>query len=150
MQREQPQHHPGCSSSSSAASITDTALFASHLQLTLTFQYQLPFPLIIHHRLLSLRWRRRRTLPARLEYLISDVRRFYFIFFFLPFGCFAVSPPLYSWGEPMKTPPTFCHMGNKSASFILIFIILSAALYLVMVYPLPRNEGVAVMTFVSR
>lgn len=62
-----------------------------------------------------------------LEYLNMS-RRFRI---FLPFEWFAVSPPLYFWGAPMKTPPTFCHMGNKRAAFILIFIISSAAFYLV-------------------
>lgn len=42
----------------------------------------------------------------------------------------------------MKMPPTFCHMGNKSASFIPILIILSAApLFGYSVCPLPRNGG---------
>lgn len=62
--------------------------------------------------------------------------------FLLPSESSVVSPPLYSWGAPTKTPPTFCHVGNKSASFIPIFSRLSAAsLFGYLVWPLSRNGG---------
>lgn len=64
------------------------------------------------------------------------------LFFLLPFESSVVSPPLYSWGAPTKTPPTFYHVGNKSASFIPIFSRLSAAsLFGYLVWPLSRSEG---------
>ena len=62
--------------------------------------------------------------------------------FLLPSESSVVSPPLYSWGAPTTTAPTFCHVGNKSASFIPIFSRLSAAsLFGYLVWPLPRNGG---------
>lgn len=61
--------------------------------------------------------------------------------FLLPSESSVVSPPLYSWGAPTETPPTFCHVGNKNA-FILIFSRLSAApLFGYLVWPLSRNRG---------
>lgn len=121
------------------ACTTVMALFGSHLQLTVTLQYQLPFLLIFttgyflctggrtaHSQIQTTIYHRKRRDPST----------------FLPFESFAVSPPLYSWGAPMKMPPTFCHMGNKSASFILIFIILSAALYLVTQFVRYQGTGV--------
>lgn len=65
------------------------------------------------------------------------------LLFLLPSESPVVSPPLYSWGAPTETPPTFCHVGNKSAPFILIFSRLSAApLFGYLVWPLSRNGGV--------
>lgn len=63
--------------------------------------------------------------------------------FLLPSESSVVSPPLYSWGEPTETPPTFCHVGNKNAAFILTFSTLSAApLFGYLVWPSSRNgEG---------
>ena len=84
-----------------------------------------------HHWLLSPHWLSETHTPIQTRTLSAATRQdLLFKCDLLPFEWFAVSPPLYSWGEPMKTPPTCSHRGNKSASFILIFIILSAALYL--------------------
>lgn len=67
------------------------------------------------------------------------------LLFLLPSESPVVSPPLYSWGAPTETPPTFCHVGNKSAPFILIFSRLSAApLFGYLVWPLSINGGVRI------
>lgn len=87
--------------------------------------------------LLSLRQKRTRTLPSTLEAKAQHQGAFVFL---LPSESSVVSPPLYSWGAPTKTPLTFCHVGNKSASFIPKFSRLSAAsLFGYVVWPLSRN-----------
>lgn len=129
-----------CCASSALAYIVVIALFSSHLQLTVTLRYQLPFLVIStpgyfpctgggrahSHPDWNISPKSPTTHPT-----------------WLPFVWSAVSPPLYSWGASMKTPPTFCHVGNKSASFILIFSTLSAApLFGYIVCPLSRHGEV--------
>lgn len=118
----------------------------SHLRPTVT--YQLPFLLIFATGV---------TFPAPVAETHTPIytrskraasRRN--LLFLLPSESPVVSPPLYSWGAPTETPPTFCHVGNKSAPFILIFSRLSAApLFGYLVWPLSRNGGVWIKLAVS-
>lgn len=109
----------------------------SHLWPTVT--YQLPFLLIFATGVTFSAPEADTHTPIHNRSKSAAARR---MFFLLPSESSVVSPPLYSWGAPTRTPPTFCHVGNKRASFIPIFSRWSAAsLFGYLVWPLSKNGG---------
>lgn len=120
------------------AYITIMALFGSHLQLTITLQYQLPFLVIFTtgYSVCSSGGAHTPT-QTRIFNHKRDVSRF------LPFESFAASPPLYFWGAPMKMPPTYCHVGNKKRFFYSnIYYLERSPLFGYIVSPLPGSRGI--------